>query len=300
MNCICLKKIGIPIVFCMLITSCAPTTHTFTTVAPAKHSMAFETITINPFQVGSHRGSTYGEQLKQMLENTIANEGYLRVVTSSPITLNGNLNISDIRTDSYTSTAKRTYGSGKTETVTYHHYIKKLTITGNYSLFDQSTNRTITGDTICANLERKKSAEKSSQARAALPTDEEMVSVALTQITNDIVAAVSPHQQTVSRELKTGKDSNIALGITYLRNGRTDQAVAIWTQVIQQSMNAKDRAAACYNIGVVEESQGNYQNAFEYFSTANSLDITEELYMKAMTRVENAQRDRGRVYQQTP
>lgn len=286
------------VLFVLTLSGCMRSSHTFTVVAPAKHAMKVTSLVVQPFQVSGRQAQNTALQLQQVLATRIASEGYVQVLAQAPFALQGNLDVGAVETDSYTRDAIRTSGKTK-KIITYHYYDKKLTITGSYALIERSSGRVITGDSIYAKPERTTSSESSAEAHAQLPTDEQMLAAALNEIAGKIIAAISPHQERVTRELQRGLDANIALGITYLENGRVDQAVAIWQQVIRQTSKPKDKAAAYYNIGVVEEARGNYKNAFEMYRQANALDIHEKLYMQAMTRVEQAQQEREKTYQQT-
>lgn len=272
-----------------------PQTLTFTVNAPAKYpaSEIIRSVQVKPFTILSGRGEHHAVQLKKMIETSVANEGYVKVVNYDfDAVVSGNMNFGDIQKKSYSKSRKTKEGTKYT-----HYYGKKVTITGNYSLTDRNENRTIIGDSFNFNFEKEWSSyENSDEAEAKALTDEQIIQSALEGIAKEITAAVSPHKETVSRELEKGSDDNIKRGNTYLVNGRTDQAIAIWNQVAEQTEEVKDKAAAYYNIGVVKETEGKYKDAFELFSKANALCPDRELYIKALTRVEEIQQlnDRGK------
>lgn len=282
----------------MILVGCAPPIHTFTVVAPAKfpETMSIKSIEVRPFKVLSKQGKNYSIQLKKIIEAGIANEGFIKVVNNNSKTLlAGDVFFGKLQQSKYRTSYKTKKG-----TYRIYHFVKKITISGNYSLFDQNEKRTIIGDSFNINFDRKwTSSQNYGEAKASASSDEQIIHLALKQIANKIVSGVSPHKERIKRELKKGSDSNIELGITYLVNGRVDQAVAIWDQVVNNTVKPQDKAAAYYNIGVVKEARGQYKDAFELFSKANSFDIKEELYMKAMTRVERSQQAREKVNSQT-
>ncbi len=270
-----------------------PETHTFAVVAPADYpdTLDIKSVQLKPFSVLSRYGKNYATQLKNMVETGIANEGYLTVVNRNANALiSGDVNFGKIEKKSYNTSYKT-----KEETVYTYYYVKKLTITGNYSLFDQRRKNTIIGDSFNHNFEKEwSSSENSAEAEAKALTDEQIFHSALQEISQKIVYAASPHKETITRKLERGSDKSIKLGNKYVVNGRPDQAVSIWDQVIAKTEKVKDKAASYYNIGVVKEAQGKYKDAFELFSKANELWPERELYIIAMTRVEEAKRLRDR------
>jgi tetratricopeptide (TPR) repeat protein len=273
--------------------SCLPETHTFAVVAPADYpdTLEIKSVQINPFTVSSRDGKNYGDQLRNMVEIGIANEGYLTVLNKNTDALvSGNVHFGRIVKKSY----NESYKSDKKTTYTYY-YVKKFTITGSYSLTDQRHNNKIIGNSFEHHFEDKwSSRDNRSAAEVKALTDEEIIHSALKEISQKIVYAVSPHREAITRQLETGSDKSIKLGNTYLVNGRADQAMSIWDQVITKTENVKNKAASYYNIGVVKEAQGKYKDAFELFSKANELWSERVLYIQAMTRVEEAERLRNK------
>jgi tetratricopeptide (TPR) repeat protein len=148
----------------------------------------------------------------------------------------------------------------------------------------------LTGDTVSVDFDKTwSSSESRSKARSKAYSDGQIINNALEAIAQKVSWAVSPHKETISRELQEGSDDNIKLGIKYLENGRTDQAISIWDQALHNTQDPKCKAAAYYNIAVIKESQGHYKDAFQLYSEANQILPHEELYIQSMTRVEQAQ-----------
>lgn len=71
-----------------------------------------------------------------------------------------------------------------------------------------------------------------------------------------------------------------------MKAGRHDQAFAFWQRVIEQVPETPDAAAAHYNLAVVKEVRGEYQDAFQLISEADRIVPEDELYMEALGRVE--------------
>ena len=290
-----------------------PQSHTFTVIAPAEYpaSLNIKSIEVEPFEV-SGGNQVFGKQLKRIIESDIANEGYLAVMnTGADTVVSGTIHVGEIRKKTYSGKAsavsqkigeetsriiKDIIGdddSGSSEDETVYIHTKELTITGDYALHDNRRDTRITGDSFSVSFDdRWQSSDSAIQAEAKAPPDEVIVHELLGNIVKDIVKTVSPHREQVTRRLEKGSDKSIRLGITYLKNGRIEQAMSIWDQVAERTAESKDKASALYNIGVIKEAQGKYVDAFNLFSQANALWPERELYMQAMTRVEEAKRKR--------
>lgn len=287
------KDAIVPILLLVLlvITGCSAKKYDFTIVAPPKYSseQVFNTMEVLPFQSNKR---SYGEKISGMLKGNVANEGYIGVVDSNAdCRLEGTITISDISKNSRREKHKCTKcnGDGDCREVTCYEYLltKKASIKADYTLYNNADSNVAYGDSVQFDYDKTwSSSESSSEVKAKAQTDEQILSGGLEKIATKITRAVTPHKETVQRELQKGSDKNIALGITYLENGRLEQAISIWDQCAEGLSSSKDKAAAYYNIGVVKESQGLYRDAFELYSDANSLLPAEELYIQAMTRAE--------------
>ncbi len=266
----------------------------FTVVVPAKYpeSSNIKSIQVNVFSMGTR--SNYADQLKEMIEAGIANEGALTVVSqNADSVVSGNINFGKI--DKVHS--KDPVQSDKGMSYIYH-YKKRLPITGSFSLADQRR-RTLCGDSLDQYFEDKwTSYQSKDDALFKAASDEEFIAAALRQVAQKVVFAVSPHKETVKRELEVGSDENIKLGNKYLVNGRADDALEIWDKVAQQTAEPKDKASAYYNMGVVKETQGKNQEAFDLFKKANELFRERTLYIQAMTRVEDAKKQKEKAESQ--
>lgn len=289
-----MKKVNAigPVLFFFItaaLTGCATKKYDIVVDAPPRCGdvQVFRTMEIKPFQSQSR----YGATLTTKLASGVAREGYIQVTRGGgQSTLTGVLNVgrihTDSRTDSYECTKERDGKKYKTTCYSYY-YTKKSVISADYTLLGNRGRNVVCSDSVREDFEKEYySSDSSADARAKAPTDEQIVNDALEAIATKIVHAVTPHKETISVELKKGKDDNIKLGITYLENGRPDQAIAIWDQCAGRAGNPEDKAAAYYNIGVIKESRGLYRDAFGLYSKANGLIPTDKLYIQAMTRVE--------------
>ena len=275
--------------------ACAAPEHKFTVIAPAKYNESIKIMEIDDFSTSSRHGRNFSSSLTNLVKGKIANEGYITVVKSGgQATLSGDINLGKIKTHTYTKKYK-----GEKKTYYTYYYNKKATVTGSYSLLGANNRKTITGDTFEFTFDKTwSSSDGRSQAQAKSDENEKIYNVLLELVAQQIVCDISPHKTIVSRKMQTCGDQDLKLGITYLTNGRSNQAIAIWDQVIKAGKNPEVTAAAYYNIGVVKESQGDLESAFHVFSKANELDIREELYIKAMTRAESAKLMRDKATRQ--
>ena len=289
--------IGIMMLLLVFFAGCAKPKYTFDVIEAADYpnNLNIKTIEIEPFKSTSKYSESFAIQMKNKIENGIANEGFLKVVSKSgDAILTGDVSCSKVTENKFSKSYKTSDGREYT-----YYIVKKADITGNYSMIDQKDQSIIIGDSLNYSFSKEWSSDDGySEARSIAYTDEKIYNMAMEDLAEKIVCAVSPHKTTVTRELETGCDQ-VDLGNTYMANGRFDQAIAIWDQVIQGAAYDKDdKAAAYYNVGIVKEAQGQFIDAFETFSKANQLMPEEELYIKALTRVENSKREMDRGMQQ--
>ena len=275
--------IGVLVIF--LFIGCSAKKYSFTIEAPPKYSTGyvFDTMGVQTFE--SNR-KQFGNTIVTLLKSGVAKEGYVRIVSKgAECILTGTLYIGDIHKDSRTKKFECTkYSNNKSYKTTCHtyYYTKKVMIKADYTLYSNKDKNVVFGDSVSYDFDKTwSSSENSSAARTSALTDDQIINKAMQDIALQIVQAITPHKETVSRELQKGGDDNIELGITYLINGRVDQAISIWDQCISVLTSPKNKAAAYYNIGVVKESQGLYRDAFELYSKANVLLPAEELYIQS-------------------
>jgi tetratricopeptide (TPR) repeat protein len=264
--------------------------HQFTVVAPAAYqqNMVFRSLAVEPFTAAQAR---YGTYLKTLVESGVTHEGYITVSQQKPDAIvSGRLDIGNIDKRSYNQSYKCTKYDQKKKyetTCTTYYFTKKATVAGTFSMQSTLNRQVATSGSKTYNFEKTwSSSSNSTEAETQAPTDEQVINSLLDQMAGDIVRAITPHKEVIKRKLQTGGDENLKLGVTYLENGRADQAVTIWEQITANTSRNQDAAAAHYNIGVVHESRGKYDEAFKRYSQANQLMPAETLYIKAMTNAE--------------
>ena len=284
-----------------MLTACGPKKYSFKVDAPPKYSSKYvlKSMTVKDFR---SEGGHYAQTMIDMLKNGIAKEGYIKIVQhGSESILSGTVQVGRVSTssDSRSYSCKKKIDGQKVDTTCYSYtYTKKHHLKVDYSLYSSRDNSVIFGESVTEEFDDSwTSYTSASDARNRATTDSEIISKSLATITQKIVNAVSPHKETISRELEEGSSDSLKLGIMYVENGRVEQALSIWNQCISQSKLREDIASAYYNIGVIKESKGAYRDAFSVYSQANVLMPTKELYIKAMTRAETLNQKNTKVRQ---
>ena len=274
-----------------LFSACGAKKYSFEIDAPPKYSSkhVFKNMSVKNFNTNQHQ---YEQNIISMLKSGIAKEGYITMVQNGgDATLTGILHIGRVSKDmderSYE--CKKKIDGKKVKTTCYSYtYRKKHLLKVDYSLRSNKDNSTVYGDSISEEFSDSwYSGSSPSDARGSATSDDKIINDSLKKIAEKIIKAVTPHKETVSRELEEGDSDSVKLGITYIKNGRVEQALAIWDQCIANAESKEDVASSYYNIGVLKESKGEYRDAFAIYSKANALFPQKELYIKAMTRVEN-------------
>jgi Tfp pilus assembly protein PilF len=274
----------------VLVSGCATKKHSFVIDAPPQYSsdVTLKTMQMQPFSSNQAR---YGGEMTNLVRGGIAKEGYIQVVQGNAESkLSGSLNVGNVLSDQKSQSFECSKVVNKKQVKSTCHeytYSKKVDLTANYNLQYEKDNSVLSGDSLQWNFSKEWSSQESAaDARSQAPSDNEIITAGIKDLSTKIVFAVTPHKEKVERELQEGDDENLKLGIKYLEHGRADQAIAIWDQVVTKSNVPKNKAAAYYNIGVIKESQGKYKDAFHLYSEANTILPVEELYIKSMTRVE--------------
>ena len=274
----------------LILTACSPKEYSFQIDAPPKYSSQhiFKSMSVTNFNTNQ---SQYEQNIITLLKGGIAKEGYITIVQNGgDSTLSGILHIGKV-TDSMDESSyecKKKVDGKKVKTTCYSYtYSKKHLLKVDYSLRSNRDNSTVFGDSISEEFSDSWfSLSSASDAKGSAPSDDKIINDSLKKIVDKIIKAVTPHKETVTRELEEGTSDSVKLGITYIENGRVEQALAIWDQCIANAESKEDVASAYYNIGVIKESKGDYRDAFAIYSKANALFPTKELYIQAMTRVE--------------
>jgi len=164
---------------------------------------------------------------------------------------------------------------------------KKGALTGTYNLMENGTSAG--GGTFNIPITDKGSDKSCSGARSELKSETELLHSAMQVASQQIVAAVSPHTVTQKIDLIKGGSKDNKLGIDFFKDGLPDQAIGIWTQVIEGDSSSEARTAAYHNIGVAYEAQGDLKTAFDNYAEASSLNPSERKHRKALKRVQDKQ-----------
>lgn len=295
-------RIFIMLYISILINGCGAKSYSFDIDAPPKYKTddVFKTMKVERFKSNK---PAYQNSLTTMIKTGIAKEGYIKIINySADSTLKGTIDISPIKTDMENNSyecEKKINGKKVKTTCHSYKYKKQEEISINYSLINNKNQSVVFGESLTEKFDDSWTSYKSrSEARSKAKSDTSIINELLKKLSKKIVKAVTPHKETIRRELQDGDgDDNIELGITYVENGRLEQAISIWGQAISQAKSNKSIAAGYYNIGVIKESQGSYQDAFDLYSKANNILPQEVLYIKAMTRTEKLNKQHTKVRQ---
>jgi tetratricopeptide (TPR) repeat protein len=256
--------------------------------------VCINSIEVRPFSSNQRNDGT---KLAALVKNGIAKQGYIKVVNKGRQTtiLTGKLTLGEVKKSKpYHRTQETKDERGRKIIKHTYHYRKQLSGSVTYALkkgrveiashhFTEGYGRTWTGQT-----------EAEAKARAA--PDEQIITSILNALARNIVYAISPHLEIKSFSLSnSGNHPGINLGIQYYKKRRYDQAEKYWHQVIGQTNESKDKASAHYNIGILKVREGKYAQAFERFRQADILAPGNDLYISALTKVEDA----GRVKNNT-
>jgi tetratricopeptide (TPR) repeat protein len=181
-------------------------------------------------------------------------------------------------------------GREVTRNVTTYTLRSQAEVSVSYRL--RRSGRLLASDTYGRGYDATAYGSNPNEARANAPTDDAIVSSLLRPIVDEVVRDVSPHRVVRELELRIGQHPGLDQGVTYMKNGRFEQAFAIWDQVAEAAQTAKDRSAALYNMGVIREVRGEYDEAFQMFSEADALTPGDETIIQALSRVEEAKAER--------
>jgi hypothetical protein len=236
-------------------------------------------------QVQLFAGGAAGVAVAEAVRNGIAQEGFVRVEEQrAEATLKGSASVGRVETLQFSKQTKiPDFINGGTKVVTRYYVRKRVLASVTYSL-NRGASR-VAGNTYSLPFDEEWSDTDHAAVLAKAPTDDVLVGTLMASLAEHVVSGVTPHAETRQLDLETGKHAGLAQGIVYLQHQRFDQADAIWTSVLEQTTNPKDRAAAYYNLGVVHEARRSYETAFAYFREADTARPAHVKYIEALTRV---------------
>lgn len=249
---------------------------------PSNTGVTVKSVHIANFSQGNSRyRNNAGQHMSQKIAAKLNQNGFVTVTSNlADASLTGDISLSRLEQNSW----RETHKYKKKTSYSYHYQLSK-TIDTNYNL--QLRNGQKIANHYAESFSNKwVSYENYQKAKAQAPSEQEINNALITEIAYLIANDISPHAVSVSLPLLRGGSKHLETGITYLKKKRPKQAYAIFEQVFNKSNDAEDQLAAMYNMGVVYETQGKYEEAFEKYQLANQIDLSEELIIDALNRVE--------------
>ncbi len=264
---------------CMALCACSSPTVSGLVDMPAYKGTTVSSVTVRPFEANYGRSS--GMSITTLLKGAIVDAGHIRVVDrGAQGVLGGSLHWSRLQTDSWMDSW--TDKKGRTHYTYYYKQQKSVTV--NYELRTRSGT---VADAYTESFERQYfSPNGPSEARAYALAEHAIDTMLLKTLATRIMRDISPHAERVTFRFKENGNDDLALGVTYAQKGRLDQALSIFRQVADGTIDGKGRAAALYNMGVLYEMRGDFEQAFTQYRDANQFDLREDLYLDALTRIE--------------
>lgn len=236
--------------------------------------------------------SDFLQQFLAKLRQKIQEEKFIKVVTSgAKATLEGELHIGRIQSDTYTDK----YHSKKTGKTTYtYKYYKKLASSVTYKL--NSRNGTIASNSITPKPFKDdwSSSESTGEAKSRAMPDEEIIANRIEILTDEIVKDISPHREYQKVKLMRDSHPSIKMGVTYAENKNYELALQAWRNVLDSPATKslqETRAIASYNIGVIQEMRQEYTAARDYYTQSQKNLPDEELILEALMRVQRAEKN---------
>lgn len=251
----------------------------------------------SPIRIEAFTSTTrdLGTQISSLIESGLAREGYVDVVQNGgKAQLTGEVNLSRLETNRDSSSHQVTVkedGKKRKETRYTYTYNQKMNGTLNYRLKQGS--RVLATNSFEVNFDETNSGSSSGDARQSAKTESQIINSILNQLARKVVTGISPHKATVAVDLMLGGSQGIGghkslkLGKVYMENGRSDQAISIWQQALNEpKLSDKDKASLLYNIGVVYEAKSKFVEAFQNFSRADQTLPGNKTIISAFNRVE--------------
>ena len=194
------------ILYTFIFTACSPKKYSFEIDAPPKYSSQyiFKSMNIGNFNTNQQQ---YEQNIITMLKSGIAKEGYIKIVQSgADATLTGILHIGKVHSgmDERSYECKKKVDGKKIKT-TCHSYTYKKThlLKVDYSLRSNRDNSTVYGDSVSEEFSDSwYSSSSASGAKSKSTSDDKIINDSLKKIAKKIIKAVTPHKETLSRELE--------------------------------------------------------------------------------------------------
>lgn len=244
---------------------------------------------VDSISVGSFGNSGFESTLKAKLSNSSA----LTINDRDNIVLTGSIAGGKIKSDRYSKSYKTKKGTS------YTYYVKKQTsVEVRYELTDKRSGKVLGARNHGRSYDDYFSGDSYGEAEAKFPTDGQILGSLLDTLAFEVARDVSPQKVVVSLALMEG-GCGLDLGIKYAQNKRLDQAMGIWQQTTtNQKCDNEEKMAGYHNIGVLYEARGEYEEAFTNIAKANSMDPENEDVIKALTRIEDAWKEKQKLEKQ--
>lgn len=274
--------------------SCAPTYSLLVDVPPRRAPTGISGMVVQDFVPPG-----WGPSFSQELRGRISGYGFIQTSQAGggPL-LTGQVSVSQVRRTPGTSVQQveeKQNGQKYVRNVTVYRVRSQAEVSVSYALVQAG--RTLATGTYGREYDQTRVGSTAAEALANSDTDDQIVGSLLGPLVEEVARDVSPHKQKSTIALRTGEHPGLEQGVQYMKHGRFEQAFAIWDQVVEQSTTASDRAAALYDMGVIREVRGEYSDAFDMFSKADSLQPGDDEIIEALTRVEQKKVQQARIQQ---
>ncbi|MDG4595445.1 MAG: hypothetical protein P9F75_07090 [Candidatus Contendobacter sp.] len=246
-----------------------------------------KSVQINTFSANS---GDYGRRVTEAIRSLLVKEGYIQVVNQGgQAVLKGDVNIGRINrvtdSNSYQVKVKDRGGSKRTET----RYIYTITtgVASNITYTVSKGGKAIGGNSYNITYNKQVTGSSSDEARSNAESDDSIILGQIQELAQKVVAGISPHSE--NWEFKPqGGSGDLDAGVEYYRKGLYPQAESYWSRVAQQAVRPEEKAAAHYNLGMLNMRNGQYPQAFANFREADKLQPANAVYMDALRKVEDA------------
>jgi len=182
----------------------------------------------------------------------------------------------------------------KCKELRYYHVLCKrrtITLSANIQMVEVESSKVIYSD----NLSRSDSWERCSDRDSTLPSTTETWRSFANSIASEFVNKISPSYVYKNITLLDDPDirysnlqeKTLESGIEFVESGRLDRAETLFSQLVFDTQSLS--YTATYNLGVVKEAQGEYQEARRLYLLSDQLQQTPvEEINQALVRIERA------------
>lgn len=258
-------------------------------VEPSRKGVTVQSVSIAPF---AGEGHEIGTNFARLLAGHLEKQNFVEIrQQGAQGQIVGSLDGTAVKIETWREKYKI---DGKTH---YRYYAKnRKSLTASYTL--SAGGQTWSGTYSEEYSDKENSRDSYSAAKAELQSEDNIRRRLMNTLASRIAEDITPFRVRKTYKLKLGDTDNLELGADYAKLGRQEQAMSIFQQVAERTDNNEDRAAALYNIGVILEIRGDFDQAFEKYRSASQFHLEELMYPKAITRLENEIKRRAVVDKQ--